>query len=159
MARLSILKSLLILFQQRKRKLIYMLKFLLSRLCILVLKQSSETQQQLEFQHQQIIQCFSSTRVDLCGSHLSCRITQETFVEGHRCGTRAFPIFATAAASRQSLQCSYNVFIGSGNIRGFDITCKRMENPCKNWKIAFSVKTDIGAFISTKINLTIEYTY
>ena len=35
-------------------------------------------------------------------SHLSCRITQETFVEGHRCGTRAFPIFA-AATSRQSL--------------------------------------------------------
>ena len=30
--------------------------------------------------------------------------------------------------------------------------------PCKNWKIGFSVKTDIGAFISTKINSTIEYT-
>ena len=145
MARLSILKSLLILFQQRKRKLIYMQKFLLSRLCILVLKQSSETQQQLEFQHQQIIQCFSSTRVDLCGSHLSCRITQETFVEGHRCGTRAFPIFATAAASRQSLQCSYNVFIGSGNIRGVDITCKRMENVfffflAKTGKLVFRLK-------------------
>ena len=36
---------------------------------------------------------------------------------------------------------------------------KMLFFPCKNWKIGFSVKTDIGALISTKINLTIEYTY
>ena len=86
-------------------------------------------------------------------SHLSCRITQETFVEGHRCGTRAFPIFA-AATSRQSLQCSYNVFIGSRNIRWFDITCKRVGNSnfSKILKFSFFGKNS-NSFFFQKITM------